>query len=79
MKERADVEFDAVIQSPPNAPCAAYICCPFDVKEVFGTKARVSVKGIFDGQPYRGTIQPMIGGHAIGVSAEAESLRKNHR
>jgi hypothetical protein len=64
------VEFDAVIQSPPEAPRAAYICVPFDVETVFGTKGRVAVKGTFDGQAYRGTIQPMTGGHVIGVSAE---------
>jgi hypothetical protein len=63
-------EFDAIIQSPPDAPRAAYICVPFNVKEVFGTKARVAVKGTFDTQPYRGTIQPMTGGHVIGVNAE---------
>jgi hypothetical protein len=73
-------EFDATIQSPPDAPRAAYICVPFeiDVKEVFGTKARVPVKGTFDGRPYRGTIQPMTGGHVIGISADMRrSLGKN--
>ncbi len=71
-------EFDAVIQSPPDAPRAAYICVPFDVKEVFGTKARVAVKGTFDDQKYSGTIQPMTGGHVIGVSAEVrKALGKN--
>jgi citrate lyase gamma subunit len=72
------VEFDAVIQSPPDAPRAAYICVPFDVKEVFGTKARVAVKGTFDSNEYRRTIQPMTGGHVIGVSAEMrKALDKN--
>jgi len=64
------IEFYAVIQSPPDAPRAAYICVPFDVNEVFGTRARVAVKGTFDGKPYRGTIQPMTGGHVIGVNSE---------
>jgi len=72
------VEFDAIIQSPPDAPRAAYICVPCDVKEVFGTRARVAVNGTFDSQPYRGTIQPMTGGHFIGVSAEMRTaLGKN--
>jgi len=71
-------EFEAVIQSPPDAPRAAYICVPFDVEEVFGTRARVAVKGTFDGRPYRGTIQPMTGGHVIGIDAEMrKSLGKN--
>lgn len=64
------VAFDAVIQSPPDVPHAAYICVPFDVKRVFGTRARVAVKGSFDGRSYRSTIQPMTGGHAFGLSAE---------
>jgi hypothetical protein len=63
-------EFDAVIQCPPDAPRAAYICVPFDVKETFGTKGRVAVRGTFDAEEYRGTIQPMTGGHVIGVSVE---------
>ena len=63
-------EFEAEIYSPKQAPKAAFIRVPFDVKEVFGTKGRVFVKGTFDGQPYRGTIQPMGGQHIIGVSRE---------
>jgi hypothetical protein len=62
-------EFDAVIQSPPDAPRAAFIRVPFDVKAAFGTRARVAVKGAFDGREYRGTSQPMTGGHVIGLSA----------
>lgn len=62
-------EFDAVIQSPPDAPKAAYIRVPFDVKAAFGTGAWVAVKGTFDGREYRGTIQPMTGGYVIGLSA----------
>ncbi|XUX00319.1 MAG: YdeI/OmpD-associated family protein [Dehalogenimonas sp.] len=71
-------EFEAVIHSPPDAPRAAYICVPFDIEEVFGTRARVAVKGTFDGRPYRGTIQPMTGGHVIGIDAGMrKSLGKN--
>lgn len=62
--------FQAEIDSPAQAPRAAFIRVPFDVKEVFGTRGRVPVRGTFDGYPYRGTIQPMGGQHIIGVSRE---------
>ncbi|MEN8615165.1 YdeI/OmpD-associated family protein [Dehalogenimonas sp. THU2] len=71
-------EFDAIIQSPPDAPRAAFICVPFDVKETFGTRARVAVKGTFDGVEYRGTIKPMTGGHVIGVNAEIRKALGKH-
>jgi hypothetical protein len=45
------LEFDAIIQSPDDAPKAAFITAPFDVKELFGTKGRIAVKGTIDDEP----------------------------
>lgn len=41
---------------------ATGICVPFDVLKVFGTRARVPVRGTVNGFPYRGSIFPMGGG-----------------
>lgn len=41
---------------------ATGIQVPFDVLKVFGTRARVPVRGTINGFPYRGSIFPMGGG-----------------
>lgn len=38
---------------------ATGICVPFDVLKVFGTRARVPVRGTINGFPYRSSIFPM--------------------
>lgn len=45
---------------------------PFDVQEVFGTRARVPVKGTINGFPFRSSIFPMggDGGHYMAVNRE---------
>ena len=41
---------------------------PFDVQEVFGTRARVPVRGTINGTPFRGTLSPMGGRHIMVVN-----------
>jgi len=41
---------------------ATGICIPFNVEKVFGTRARVPVRGMINGFPYRSSIAPMGGG-----------------
>jgi hypothetical protein len=73
------LEFDAIIQSPDDAPKAAFITAPFDIKELFGTKGRIAVKGTIDGVPFRGTFQPMGGCHIMGVPRELRAkIGKTH-
>ena len=45
----------------------AYIEFPFDVEEMFGTKARVPVRLSFGGAPYRGSLVPYAGMRMIGI------------
>jgi hypothetical protein len=45
----------------------AYIEFPFDVEEMFGTKARVPVRLSFGGAPYRGSLVPYAGVRMIGI------------
>lgn len=48
---------------------ATGICVPFDVLKVFGTRARVPVRGTINGFPYRSSISPMGGGkHFMAVN-----------
>jgi hypothetical protein len=48
---------------------ATGICVPFDVEKVFGTRARVPVRGTINGFPYRSSIFPMGGGkHFMAVN-----------
>ena len=41
---------------------ATSITIPFDVQKVFGTRARVPVRGAINGHPFRGSIFPRAGG-----------------
>lgn len=43
---------------------------PFDVVEVFHTKARVPVKGTINGFPFRSSLMNMGTGHMMAVNAE---------
>ena len=48
---------------------ATGIMIPFDVEKVFGTRARVPVRGTINGFPYRSSIFPMGGGkHFMAVN-----------
>lgn len=43
---------------------------PFDVPTVFGTKARVPVRGTINGYPFRSSLSNMGMGHMMAVNAE---------
>jgi hypothetical protein len=52
---------------------------PFNVQEVYGTKAQVKVRGTVDGFPYRGSIAPYGGIHYMGVKKEIrDAIGKTH-
>jgi hypothetical protein len=46
----------------------AWFSPPFDVVEVFGTRARVPVRGTIDGFPFRSSLMPMDGCHFMAVN-----------
>jgi hypothetical protein len=50
---------------------ATGIAIPFDVEKVFGTRARVPVRGTINGFPYRSSIAPMGGGKHFMVVNKA--------
>lgn len=47
---------------------ATRVVVPFEVEKVFGTRARVPVRGTINGTPYRGSLFPMGGRHFMVVN-----------
>jgi len=47
---------------------AAWMNAPFDVQEIFGTRARVPVRGTINGFPFRSSLMPMGGCHGMAVN-----------
>ena len=48
----------------------ACFCVPFDVQEVFATRARVPVRGTINGFPFRSSIMNMGTGHMMVVNRQ---------
>jgi hypothetical protein len=46
----------------------AWLNAPFDVVKVFGTRARVPVRGTINGFPFRTSLMPMGGCHGMAVN-----------
>ena len=46
----------------------AALSAPFDVEEMFGTRARVPVRGTINGFPFRSSLMPMGGCHRMVVN-----------
>jgi hypothetical protein len=49
---------------------------PFDVPTIFGTKARVPVRGTINGKPFRTSLCNMGGGHLMVVNKELRTAAK---
>jgi hypothetical protein len=62
-------EFEVTLKKPDGID-GAYFLVPFNVLEVYGTKAQVKVRGTIDGYPYRGSIANMGEGHCMVVKKE---------
>lgn len=61
--------FKVKLEGVPGMEGAA-LRAPFDVVEVFGTRARVPVRGTINGLPYRSSLMPMGGCHRMVVNHE---------
>jgi len=46
----------------------AWLNAPFDVVKIFGTRARVPVRGTINGFPFRTSLMPMGGCHGMAVN-----------
>lgn len=62
-------EFEVTLLKPPDID-GTYFIVPFNVPEVYGTRAQVKVCGTIDGYSYRGSIANMGEGHCMVVKKE---------
>lgn len=61
------LEFTAKLEGEQRSS-AAWMNAPFDVMQVFGTRARVPVRGTINGFPFRSSLMPMGGCHGMAVN-----------
>jgi hypothetical protein len=69
------IEFKVKLEGMEGSEIAAVVA-PFDVQEVFGTKARVPVRGTINGVEYRSSLMPMGGCHRMVVNRELREAAK---
>jgi hypothetical protein len=69
------LEFTVKIEGREIGVVAA-IAPPFDVVEVFGTRARVPVRGTINGYPFRSSLMPM--GDCLPGKGSASKPRSSH-
>jgi bifunctional DNA-binding transcriptional regulator/antitoxin component of YhaV-PrlF toxin-antitoxin module len=61
------LKFKVVLEGKEGSSIAA-LRPPFDVYEIFQTRARVPVRGTINGFPFRSSLAPMGGGHLMPVN-----------
>ena len=60
--EKETLRFTATLTRAPDS-ASTFISVPFDILTVWGTHARVAVKGTLNGIAFRGSIMPYGGVH----------------
>ncbi len=75
MGKRRKLEFKVKLEGAEGSTGAA-LRPPFDVQEVFGTRARVPVRGTINGFPFRSSLMPMGGCHKMVVN---QTIREGAR
>jgi hypothetical protein len=61
------LKFTVTLQGKQGSS-VAWLNAPFEVVEVFGTRARVPVRGTINGFPFRTSLMPMGGCHGMAVN-----------
>jgi Domain of unknown function (DUF1905)/Bacteriocin-protection, YdeI or OmpD-Associated len=61
------IEFTVKLEGKEGSS-VAWLNAPFDVVKVFGTRARVPVRGTINGFPFRSSLMPMGGCHGMAVN-----------
>jgi hypothetical protein len=72
---KGTLSFKALLE-PDDTTTATFVTIPFDVPEVFGTRARVPVRGTINGFPFRSSLFPMGGRFLLIVN---RALREGAR
>ncbi len=63
------LKFNVKLEGVASGEGAA-LSAPFDVEKTFGTRARVPVRGVINGFPFRSSLMPMGGGHRMVVNKD---------
>ena len=66
-KSMEPIRFKATLTREPDSS-ATFVTIPFNVYEVFGSRARVPVIGTINGYPYKSSISPYGGVHYLGIN-----------
>jgi len=61
------LSFTATLTREPDSS-ATFIAIPFNILDVWGTRARVPVKGTINGQSFKSSITPYGGVHYLGIN-----------
>jgi hypothetical protein len=61
------ITFEADLYRPDAPGSWTYLTMPCDVEALYGSKSRIPVKGMIDGQPFRSSLIPQGGGTFILV------------
>jgi len=70
-------EFEVILQSKGPGGAWTYFTVPFNVQEVFGTKARVSIRGTMNGASFHNSLMPEGDGtHSMMVGKELQEAAK---
>jgi hypothetical protein len=69
------IEVQVKLEGKQGSEVAAVVA-PFDVQKVFGTKARIPVRGTINGVEYRSSLMPMGGCHRMVVNRELRQAAK---
>ena len=67
-------EFEAMLEHPDQVGAWTFLRVPFSVEKVFGSKARVAVKGTINGVPFRSSLMPQ--GYGIHFLVVNKALQK---
>ena len=69
-------KFNAKAEAAGPGGAWCFIAVPFNVAEVWGTRARLAVKGTINGFPFRTSIQPMEGRHLLTFNKQLQAGAK---
>lgn len=61
-------QFRVKLESVGPKKAWTFLTVPFDVQKVFGTRARVPVRGTINGSSYRSSLFPMGGQHTMMIN-----------
>jgi hypothetical protein len=64
------VEFSVLLLATKENPNTAYYEFPYSALDIFGSKARIPVRGTVDGYPFRSSLAPMGGYHLMVINKE---------